>query len=683
MKRALFSIIILMLALQMPAQTATPDSLHARKKVAVVLSGGGAFGAIHVGALKVIEQAGLPVDMLVGTSMGSIVGAFYSVGYNSDDIASMFRTMDWTELFLDRDNYRRLSLSDREKQSTYIYDRSFYVHGTTDPHPGGVIRGINVERAFQYYLQEFPDSINYLRDLPRQFACVATDLVTDSEVDITSGRLARSMRSSMSIPGVFTPVRMGDKVLVDGGAKNNFAADLARRLGADIVIGVKFDLGLGTDKEYRTLMDIMERSAGSDVSRRAQENEKYCDLVIKVPVRGYNSGSFSLSAIDTLISRGEKATLAKMDSLMILKAKAGADVSKDYTMHLRDINALKELPDEQGGLICLHKENTIQAAVGLRFDTEDLVAAQFGARYFLGGKYNKELDLTLRLGLRSMLRLNFDFEPWQWKKLGLSYEIWYKNNNLYYQAKRSGNLSLLYQKANLKLFSIDALNFDCELGLGWEHYHIFSSMFNDNNDILFPRNQQYFNYHFRARYNNEDRPYFTRRGVRAEASYTYYTDNMAKWKGHTGFSSVTGLLQATFSLAQGTQLRPSVQGRFIFGDDVPIMAYNTAGSRSFGKFFPQQMPLTGIGHVEFFDSKFLSASIRLQQRIVKRHYIMADIGVAEQNNTLGDIFKRKPLWGADLAYFFDSGFAGPIGASIGWNSYTHRVNFFVTVGYDF
>ena len=84
----------------------------------MVLSGGGALGAIHVGALKVIEEAGIPVDMVVGTSMGSIVGALYSVGYNSADIATMLRTMDWTELFLDRDDQSRLTLSDRHARNT-------------------------------------------------------------------------------------------------------------------------------------------------------------------------------------------------------------------------------------------------------------------------------------------------------------------------------------------------------------------------------------------------------------------------------------------------------------------------------------------------------------------------------------------------------------------------------------
>ena len=654
---------------------------HSRKKVAVVLSGGGALGAIHVGALKVIEEVGIPVDMVVGTSMGSIVGALYSVGYNSKDIATMFRTMDWVELFLDRNAQHRLTLSERDEQNTYFYERDFYVGEAEDPRPGGVIRGANVERVFGYYLKDYADSINFLNDMPRQFACVATDLVDDEQVILTKGSLVKSIRSSMSIPGVFTPVRMGDMVLVDGGAKNNFAADVARELGADIVIGVKFDGVINPNKQFRSLMDVMERSAGSDVSRRSKENEKYCDLLIKVPVTGYSSGSFSRNALDSLMKRGEDATREKLDTLMMLKAQVGSN-SMNIT-HPREIVDVLNIGDDEKGLLDLRKNNTIVASIGARYDNEDIVAFQLNGHYYLGGKVNKDLDLTLRLGLRSMLRLGFDMEPWKFKKMGLGYEIWYKYSDLYTLGHRSANMSVIYQKANVKLFSLDAMNFDCELGLGWEHYHFFKELWNEHNDIEFYRNEHYFNYHVRLRYNNEDNHYFTRRGIRAEAQYAYYTDNFAQWNGHSGFSTLMAMWQMTFALAHNTHIRPRLQTRMVFGDDVPTTAFNVCGGPTYGKYFPQQLPLEGFGHSEFFDSKFISASLRLQQRIIGRHYAMLDAGIAEHNNKLGDIFNRKPIWGVQLGYYYNSGFAGPLGASIGWSSHTHRVHFYVSLGLDF
>ncbi len=675
--------LVALLTLPVAAMNVPTDTVPARKKVAVVLSGGGAFGAIHVGALKVLEEAGMPIDMVVGTSMGSIVGALYSVGYSSDDIATMFRNMDWTELFLDRRNERHLTLDERDAQNSFIYKRDFYVRGGIDPQPGGVIRGDNVVETFEYYLQGYTDSINFLHDMPRQFACLATDLVNDEAVVLTEGYLVKSIRSSMSIPGVFTPMRFGDMILVDGGAKNNFAADVARQLGADIVIGVRFDLGLDDNKQYRSLMDVMERSAGSDVSRRTRENEKYCDLLVKVPVRGYTSGSFRQSALDTLMSRGERAMREKMDSVRLLKAMAGASLDHDYSLHLRDLDSLKPLEEDEQGLIDNHEPSTIEASLGARFDTEDLAVLLLNARYFMGGKPGKEFNLTARLGLRSMLRLAFDLEPAKYRKMGLSYEFWYKYCDLFTRGKRSDNLSLIYQRANVKLFSLEALNFDLELGLGWEHYHQFKGLKNEYSVLELPANEHYFNYHARLRYNNEDNRYFTRRGMRAEARYAYYTDNFAHWKGHSGFSAVAALWQISVPFGATTTLRCGVQGRLLFGDDIPVMKRNMAGGLRFGKFFPQQQPLTGMGNAEFFDTKFVSASLRLQQRFLGRHYLQAHGMVAEHNDKLGDLFDRKPMWGVAMSYFYDSGFFGPLGATIGWNSYSHRVNFLLSLGFDF
>lgn len=682
MKKTIFTLIALLLLVS-PLAAQRTDSVSSRKKVAVVLSGGGALGAIHVGALKVIEEAGMPVDMVVGTSMGSIVGALYSVGYSSDDIATMFRTMDWVDLFLDRDAQNRLTLSERDDQNTYIYERDFYVGGSKDPQPGGVIRGTNVERVFGYYLQEYADSLNFLQDLPRQFACVATDLVTDEQVVLTNGSLVKSIRSSMSIPGVFTPMHMGDKILVDGGAKNNFAADVARQLGADIVIGVKFDDVINPNRQYRSLMDVMERTAGSDITRRADENEKYCDLLIKVPVTGYSSGSFTKKALNALMQRGEDAARNKLDSLMALKTLAGGNHVLKNVKPLHEITTLLDIEDDERGLLDLRKNNTVVASIGARYDNEDIVAFQLNGHYYMGGKVNKDLDMTLRLGLRSMLRLGFDVEPWKFKKMGLGYEIWYKYSDLYTRGHRSANMSVVYQNANVKLFSLDAMNFDCELGVGWEHYHFFKGLWNEHNEMTFNPNEHYFNYHLRLRYNNEDNRYFTRRGMRAEARYAYYTDNLAQWKGHSGFSSLMAMWQMTFALAPNTHIRPRIQTRMVFGDDLPVTAYNVIGGPTYGKYFPQQLPIEGFGHAEFFDSKFVSASLRLQQRITGRHYAMLDASVAEHNNKLGDIFDRKPIWGAQLSYFYNSGIVGPLGCSLGWSSHTKRVHFYVSLGLEF
>lgn len=665
------------------AQTSATDTVPHRKKVAVVLSGGGAYGAIHVGALKVLEEAGMPIDMVVGTSMGSIVGALYCVGYNSDDIADLFKETDWSDLFLDSEDESHMTLRERDEKNTYIYKRDFYVRGNIDPQPGGLLRGANIDKTFERLLYGYTDSINFLTDMPRQFACIATDLLTDDEVVLTDGSLVKSIRSSMAIPGVFTTVRLGDKQLVDGGAKNNFAADVARRLGADIVIGVKFDRQLDTITEYRRIIDVLERTGGSDVSRRSRENEKYCDLVIKVPVRGFTSGSFTTRALDSLMGRGEKAARQRMERIIRLKAEAVGDTNRDYSIHLRDLNSMRQVVIEPKGLSYAEKPNTVEAAIGLRLDSDELIAALLGARYYMPGKGRKELDIALRLGLRSSLRLGFELQPSPFKRMGASYEIGYNYSNFFTRGKRSDNLSYLHQRADLKLFSLDAVNFNFEIGLGWDHFHQFKEMYNEYSDLSLNTNEYYFSYHAKLRYNSENSHYFPIRGIRAEVAYEYCTDNFVEWKGHSGFSALTAMCRATIPLSATTHLLPTVQGRLLFGDELPVMSGNVVGGISYGKLVPQQLPFAGLAHAEFFKTKFVSASLRLQQRLTGRHYLLLEGGIAEQNYEMKSLFDEKPIWGAQLSYFYNSGIAGPLGAVIGWNSYSKRVSFLVSLGFDF
>ena len=208
-----------------------------RKKVAVVLSGGGAKGMAHIGALKVIERAGIPIDYITGTSMGSIIGGLYAIGYNANSLDSMVRVQDWSYVITDKEDLTKQSLADRKKQNTYVLNRGITV-GKLNYNDGGIIQGKNLAELFQQLCYGYTDSLDFSTDLPIPFACVATNVIDNSEYDFHSGRLPVAMRASMAIPAAFSPVRIGDMVLVDGGLRNNYPADIAREMGADIIIGV-------------------------------------------------------------------------------------------------------------------------------------------------------------------------------------------------------------------------------------------------------------------------------------------------------------------------------------------------------------------------------------------------------------------------------------------------------------
>ena len=297
-----------------------------RPKVAVVLSGGGAKGTAHIGALKVIEKAGIPIDYVVGTSMGAIVGGLYAIGYTPEQLDSMVNAQNWKFVLSDAPNPKDVLLDDRLRSERYVLSIPFTLK-SADISDAGIIKGKNIAQLFSVLTEGYQDSVNFSR-LPIPFACVSENLVDGSEVVFHRGVLATAMRSSMSIPGVFAPVNLNGRVLVDGGMVNNYPVDVALQMGADIIIGVDVQSPLLDAGQLKSVKDIFGQIINLQGEKKYQENLRKTDLHIKVDVSGYSAASFTKEAIDTLIVRGEQAAMADWDKLLTLKKKMG--LREDY-----------------------------------------------------------------------------------------------------------------------------------------------------------------------------------------------------------------------------------------------------------------------------------------------------------------------------------------------------------------
>ena len=211
--------------------------IASRPKVGLVLGGGGAKGAAEVGVLKVIERAGIPIDYIAGTSIGSIVGGLYAAGYTSAELDSMFCQQEWLTLLTDR----RADMGNEPYQVkdgvTYIF--GFPVMGDLS---SGNIGGFGMMRGER--VEQMVDSMARARgcrdiqSLRIPFRCVAADFMSAREVVIKDGRLSTAVRASMAIPGIFKPVRRNGVSLVDGGMLNNLPVDVVKAMGADIIIAV-------------------------------------------------------------------------------------------------------------------------------------------------------------------------------------------------------------------------------------------------------------------------------------------------------------------------------------------------------------------------------------------------------------------------------------------------------------
>lgn len=175
-----------------------------RKKVGLVLSGGGAKGVAHIGVLQVLEKAGIPVDIIVGTSMGSIVGGLYAIGYRADVLDSLVRHQNWEFLLSDKVYRYDLSFYEKEQDEKYLlsipFDRS-----RKQGRSLGFVSGQNIYNLFQDLTIGYHDSLDFMK-LPIPFTCIAADMITRKEVRLDRGNLALAMRASMAIPGAFTPV---------------------------------------------------------------------------------------------------------------------------------------------------------------------------------------------------------------------------------------------------------------------------------------------------------------------------------------------------------------------------------------------------------------------------------------------------------------------------------------------
>ena len=309
---------VLCLVLMMPALAEHP-------KVGLVLGGGGAKGAAEVGVLKVLEEAGVHIDYIVGTSIGSIVGGLYAAGYTAAELETMFQTQEWLTLLTDR----KASLAN-EPYTTV--DGVTYVFGfpirDRQSKGWGVMKGSQIEHLLDSMLTA--KGCTDFDSLKIPFCCVAADIRSGSEVILRQGVLAQAMRASMAIPGVFKPVDRGDYKLVDGGMLNNLPVDVCREMGADFIIAVDLQQN---EQKPRQQSDLTALTAIADLVglggilnwilnrpdiEKYNANKQQADILIHPYLPEYDVTSFGNKIAARMIQSGADATRQLLPQLRAL-----------------------------------------------------------------------------------------------------------------------------------------------------------------------------------------------------------------------------------------------------------------------------------------------------------------------------------------------------------------------------
>ena len=291
-------------------------------KVGVVLSGGGAKGVAHVGVLRMIEEAGVRVDYIGGTSMGAIVAALYSVGYSVDDLDSIIRVLDMSKMVAG--NIPRENITYFEKTydgNTFI---SVPVKNWKIGLPQGLSNGQSVIDAFTELTREYPGEQDFNK-LPIPLVIMATDIETGESIEFHKGNIPLVMRASSSFPSLFSPIEIDGRLLVDGGVMNNFPVQEVRNMGADVIIGVSVEDGLYKKEDLTSMTSIIEQITSFKMVEKSNKQKELVDIYIKPDIKGYSVMSFDKAP--ELLKLGEEEGFKYFnDFLSIAKRQNKTDV---------------------------------------------------------------------------------------------------------------------------------------------------------------------------------------------------------------------------------------------------------------------------------------------------------------------------------------------------------------------
>ncbi|HSP82298.1 MAG TPA: patatin-like phospholipase family protein [Gillisia sp.] len=279
-------------------------------KVGVVLSGGGAKGLAHIGALKIIEEAGIRIDYIAGTSMGAIVGALYSSGYSATQLDSIFHDINFNILI--QDDIPRAAKTFYEKDENERYALTLPFDNFQISFPSGLSRGQNIYNLVSRLTMHLGD-IRDFSEMPIPFFCIASNIETGEQVLLDSGSLPKAVSASGAIPSFFSPVRIDGKLLTDGGVTNNYPVQELRDRGAEIIIGVDVQDTLMDREELKSALNILNQIGNFRTIREMKDKISLTDIYIKPDIRAFNILSFEKG--EAIIKSGEEAAAGKLEEL--------------------------------------------------------------------------------------------------------------------------------------------------------------------------------------------------------------------------------------------------------------------------------------------------------------------------------------------------------------------------------
>lgn len=738
-----------------------------RPTVALVLSGGGAKGAATTGALKYLEEKEIPVDLICGTSIGGLIGGLYAIGYTADDIAELFRTQDWGITLTDRIDPKYIPYNKKMEKETYVFSVPFSYEKRTikaimeeqmkygdDTHldsrseinrltsslPSGYAYGFNVNNLIASMTVGYQDSISF-STLPIPYMCVASDMVSCKEKNWGSGSITAAMRSTMSIPGLFDPVRDHGMILVDGGTRNNFPTDVAKACGADFIIGI--ELG-DLDPEYYqvnhlgNLVSQFIKMLGKDAF---DKNIDRPDALIKPSIKEYNMLSFNREAVDTMFARGYLAAkeqdqaledilawmpsarrqdppsrainisetpvllgsvrfegLSDLESRTLMSkihlkvgryvSKAELDKAMSKVQATGAFNAVYySLYGEQEPYdLVFHCERgpVNQFGFGYRMDSQEWASLLFNIGFHTHKIMGSKLQLSAKLGQNRFANATWSLDLPYLPTLNLEFDWAYHKGDI---LNNSGVVNCAYRSYNAKAYlsNIRWTAVDFQLGI----MDRFANMpegwvMSKGTTLPNPERDNYLSLFANGVIYTMDNKYYPSRGMELSGGYEYVLKTIDGMNGFDGAWIATLKYRQVIPFGSYVALIPSVYARNVSVDGILPFASNFIGGDLPGRMLEQQIPFIGLNGAYIAYNHAAVVNLDLRVNPLKNLYISVQGGCFKEIQSLKDLGSdiMPSYWGAGLELGYNT-FAGPVKANVKWSDLTGRFEFYTSIGFDF
>lgn len=710
-----------------------------KPKVGVVLSGGGAKGLAHIGVLKVLEEEGVEISYIGGTSMGAIIGGLYASGYSAKDLDSIFKEVDADALL--KDYTPRSSMNFFEKRNDEIYAITLPFRKFRLGFPTAVSKGL-----YNYSLvNKLTNHVRHIRDfdkLPIPFVCIATDIETGQEVVIHNGILPDAILASGAFPSLYYPVEIDGRLLIDGGIANNYPVEEVKKMGADIIIGVDVQDGLKSRDEIKGATGVLVQINNYQMIEKMKDKRNKTDVYIKPDISSYSVISFEEGA--DIIKKGEEAARKMLDTLRQygndfptkkekiklqdtldikyidisqlknytrsyvigkLNFKAGSKVTyKRLDAGINNLNAtqnfntisysfeespeggdvfrltLKENPVNRYLKFGLHYDGLYKSAVLVNLTQKKLFFKNDVASVdvILGDNFRYNLDYYLDNGFHISYGFHSHFNSF-------NRNISMENSSGDFFGIDTGAFNLDYSDFTNRVYiqTIFTQKFLIGGGAELKHLKIKSETADDVSELIFD-NSDYFSVYGYLKYDSYDNKYFPKKGwyFNGEAKTFLYSSDYNQIFGR--FTIVKGDMGIVKEVVNNLAIELQSEGGFGLGNEsVPFFDFVLGGygyytTNNFRHFY-------GYDFLNLAGNSYIKGRITADWEFYRKNHINFSANYAIVGNNIydeGDFFSRPDYSGYAFGYGLET-IIGPIEIKHSWSPETKDHMTWISVGFWF